>query len=200
VLRLRDDGSVPKDNPFVGRANALPEIFTYGHRNAYGLAFHPQTGALWECEFGPMGGDELNVLVAGRNYGWPLVSAGRNYSGTPVSEEPWWRPGMEMPAFAWNPSVNPTNILFYTGTAFAGWRGSLFVSGLGSKQLQRLTINQKGLVVGRPESLLGQLGLRFRDIRQGPDGALYVLTEGRPSGNDDVDGAVLRIEPAPSTA
>ena len=144
-----------------------------------------------------MGGDELNVLVAGRNYGWPRVSAGRNYSGTAVSEQPWWQPGMEMPAFAWNPSVNPTNILFYTGTAFAGWRGSLLVSGLGSKQIQRLTINQKGLVVGRPEALLGELGLRFRDIRQEPDGALYVLTEGRPSGNDDVDGSVLRIEPAP---
>jgi glucose/arabinose dehydrogenase len=197
VLRLRDDGSVPMDNPFVGDADALPEILTYGHRNPYGLAFHPQTGALWECEFGPMGGDELNVLVAGRNYGWPLVSFGRNYSGTQVSEQPWWRPGIEMPAFAWNPAVNPTNILFYTGTAFVGWRGSLFVSGLGSKQLQRLTVNREGLVVGRPESLLGQLGLRFRDIRQGPDGALYVLTEGRPSGNDDVDGAVLRIEAAP---
>ena len=197
VLRLRDDGSVPKDNPFVGREDALPEIFTYGHRNPYGLAFHPQTGALWECEFGPMGGDELNVLVAGRNYGWPLVSAGRNYSGKPVSEQPWWRPGIEMPAFAWNPSVNPTNILFYTGTAFAGWRDSLFVSGLGSKQLQRLTINREGQIVGRPESLLGELGLRFRDIRQGADGALYVLTEGRPSGNDDVDGSLLRIEAAP---
>jgi glucose/arabinose dehydrogenase len=196
VLRLRDDGSVPKDNPFVGRANALPEIFTYGHRNAYGLAFHPQTGALWECEFGPMGGDELNVLVAGRNYGWPLVSLGKNYSGTPVSEQPWWQPGIEMPAYTWNPSVNPTNILFYTGTAFAGWRGSLIVSGLGSKQLQRLTLNRQGLIAGRPESFLGQLGLRFRDVRQAPDGALYVLTEGRPSGNDDVDGSVLRIEPA----
>jgi aldose sugar dehydrogenase len=200
VLRLRDDGSVPKDNPFVGRKDALPEIFTYGHRNAYGLAFHPQSGALWECEFGPMGGDELNVLVAGRNYGWPLVSFGRNYSGKQVSEQPWWQQGIEMPAFAWNPAVNPTNILFYTGTAFAGWRNSLIVSGLGSKQLQRLTINREGLVVGRPESLLGQLGLRFRDIRQGPDGALYVLTEGRPSGNDDTDGAVLRIEAAPPEA
>jgi glucose/arabinose dehydrogenase len=200
VLRLRDDGSVPKDNPFVGRADALPEIFTYGHRNPYGLAFHPQTGALWECEFGPMGGDELNVLVAGRNYGWPLVSAGRNYSGKPVSEQPWWQPGIEMPAFAWNPSVNPTNVLFYTGTAFAGWRNSLFVSGLGSKQLQRLTINRDGQIAGRPEPLLGELGLRFRDIRQGTDGALYVLTEGRPSGNDDVDGALLRIEAAPESA
>jgi glucose/arabinose dehydrogenase len=200
VLRLRDDGSVPDDNPFIGRADALPEIFTYGHRNAYGLAFHPQSGALWECEFGPMGGDELNVLVAGQNYGWPLVSVGRNYSGAHVSEQPWWRPGMEMPAYVWNPSVNPTNILFYTGTAFVGWRNSLLVSGLGSKQVQRLTLNRSGLVVGQPESLLGQLGLRFRDIRQGRDGALYVLTEGRPQGNDDADGAVLRIEPAPEDA
>jgi glucose/arabinose dehydrogenase len=196
VLRLNDDGSVPKNNPFVGRPNALPEIFTYGHRNPYGLAFHPQSGALWECEFGPMGGDELNVLVAGYNYGWPLVSVGRNYSGTQVSEQSWWRPGMEMPAYVWNPSVNPTNILFYTGTAFVGWRNSLLVSGLGSKQIQRLTLNSKGLVVGQPESLLGQLGLRFRDIRQSPDGALYVLTEGQIRG-EDFDGSLLRIEPVP---
>lgn len=195
VLRLRDDGSVPKDNPFVGRADAKPEIYTYGHRNAYGLAFHPQTGQLWECEFGPMGGDELNVLQGGRNYGWPLVSVGRNYSGVPVSDQAWWRPGMEMPAYVWNPTVNPTNILFYSGDRFVGWRGSLIVSGLGSKQLQRLAINRQGLITGRPESLLGQLGLRFRDVRQGPDGLLYVLTEGRGSGNDDTDGALLRIEP-----
>ncbi len=197
VLRLRDDGSVPNDNPFVGRADAKPEIYTYGHRNAYGLAFHPQTGQLWECEFGPMGGDELNVLQPGRNYGWPLVSVGRNYSGVPVSDQSWWRPGMEMPAYVWNPTVNPTNILFYTGDRFVGWRGSLIVSGLGSKQLQRLAVNRQGLITGRPESLLGQLGLRFRDVRQGPDGALYVLTEGRGSGNDDTDGSLLRIEPEP---
>jgi glucose/arabinose dehydrogenase len=197
VLRLRDDGSVPSDNPFVGRADAKPEIYTYGHRNAYGLAFHPQTGQLWECEFGPMGGDELNVLQPGRNYGWPLVSVGRNYSGLPVSDQSWWRPGMEMPAYVWNPTVNPTNILFYSGDRFVGWRGSLIVSGLGSKQLQRLAVNRQGVIVGRPESLLGQLGLRFRDVRQGPDGALYVLTEGRGSGNDDTDGSLLRIEPEP---
>jgi len=199
VLRLNDDGSVPKSNPFVGRANALPEIFTYGHRNPYGLAFDPRSGALWECEFGPMGGDELNVLVAGQNYGWPLVSMGRNYSGTQVSEQPWWRPGMEMPAYVWNPSVNPTNIIFYTGTAFVGWRNSLLVSGLGSKQIQRLTVNTKGLVVGHPESLLGQLGLRFRDIRQGPDGVLYVLTEGQIRGEDS-SGSLLRLESAPEEA
>jgi len=196
VLRLRDDGTIPKDNPFVGRAGAKPEIYTYGHRNAYGLAVHPETGELWECEFGPLGGDELNVLHPGRNYGWPLVSMGRNYTGLPVSSEPWWRPGMEMPRFFWSPSVNPTNILFYTGTRFPGWRGMLIVSGLGSKQLQLLRINKEGNVIGRPISMLNQLGVRFRDVRQGPDGFLYVLTEMRNAGNDDTDGAVLRIEPA----
>jgi glucose/arabinose dehydrogenase len=195
ILRLRDDGSVPPDNPFVGRADALPQIYTYGHRNPYGLAFHPQSGTLWECEFGPLGGDELNLLIPGRNYGWPLVSGGRNYSGIPVSDQPWWRPDIEMPLFVWNPSVNPTNILFYTGDRFPGWKGSLIVSGLGSKQLQRLTLNRQGLIIGRPETMLLELGVRYRDIRQGPDGALYVLTEGRVSGNEDRDGAVLRIEP-----
>jgi glucose/arabinose dehydrogenase len=196
VLRLRDDGTIPKDNPFVGRAGARAEIYSYGHRNPYGLAFHPESGELWECEFGPLGGDELNVIQPGRNYGWPLVSMGRNYSGIPVSSESWWRPGMEMPRFFWSPSVNPTNILFYTGTRFAGWRGRLIVSGLGSKQLQVLQVNKAGNVIGRPISILNQLGVRFRNVRQGPDGLLYVLTEMRLQGNEDVDGALLRIEPA----
>jgi glucose/arabinose dehydrogenase len=195
ILRLRDDGTVPSDNPFVGQPNVKPEIYTYGHRNAYGLAFHPESGELWECEFGPMGGDEINVLRPGRNYGWPLVSVGRNYTGEPVSDQPWWRPGMEMPVYVWNPTFNPTNILFYTGNRFPGWRRNLIASGLG-KQLQRLTVNQSGAIVGRPQSFLGQLGQRFRDVRQGPDGFLYVLTETRNAGNDDVDGSVLRIEPA----
>jgi len=196
VLRLRDDGRVPQDNPFVGRAGARPEIYTYGHRNAYGLAFHPESGELWECEFGPLGGDELNVLQPGRNYGWPLVSLGRNYTGLPVSERSWWRPDVEMPRFFWSPSVNPTNILFYTGTKFPGWRSSLIVSGLGSRQLQLLRINKDGNVIGRPVVMLNQLGVRFRDVRQGPDGFLYVLTEMRNAGNDDLDGSLLRIEPA----
>ena len=196
VLRLQDDGTPAKGNPFIGRAGARPEIYTYGHRNAYGLAFRPDTAELWECEFGPIGGDELNILLPGKNYGWPLVSLGRNYTGQPVSEQAWWAPGLEMPVYFWNPTFNPTNILFYTGNRFPAWRRSLIVSGLGSKQVQRLTINQRGAVVGRPVSMLGQLGQRFRDVRQGPDGLLYVLTEGRVSGNEDLDGAVLRIEPA----
>lgn len=197
VLRLRDDGTAPASNPFVGRADAKPEIYTYGHRNAYGLAFHPETGQLWACEFGPMGGDELNVLLPGGNYGWPLVSVGRNYTGEPVSEQSWWRPGMEMPVYVWNPTVNPSSILFYKSRRFPGWNGSLIVSGLGSSQLQRLTVNRRGQVVGRPQVMLEQLGLRFRVAIEGPEGELYVATEGRVAGNDDTDGAVLRIDPEP---
>jgi glucose/arabinose dehydrogenase len=196
ILRLKDDGTAAPGNPFIGRPDARPEIYSYGHRNAYGLAFHPESGQLWECEFGPLGGDELNILLPGRNYGWPLVSLGRNYSGQQVSEQSWWAAGIEMPVFFWSPSFNPTNILFYTGSRFPSWRRTLIVSGLGSKQVQRLTINQSGMVVGRPVSMLGQLGQRFRDVRQGPDGLLYLLTEGRVAGNEDVDGSVLRIEPA----
>jgi glucose/arabinose dehydrogenase len=123
------------------------------------------------------------------------VSLGRNYTGQPVSEQGWWAPGLEMPVYFWNPTFNPTNILFYTGTRFPSWRRNLIVSGLGSKQVERLTINQRGQVVGKPIMMLGQLGQRFRDVRQGPDGLLYVLTEGRVTGNADLDGAVLRIEP-----
>ena len=191
VLRLRDDGTAPTDNPFVGRADARPEIFTYGHRNPYGLAFHPETGQLWECEFGPLGGDEINILAAGKNYGWPLVSLGRNYTGQLVSDQPWWRPGIEMPVYFWNPVMNPTALLFYTGNRFTSWRRTLIVSGLGSKQLQRFPLSQQGLN-GRPQSMLGQLAQRFRNVKQGPDGFLYVLTEGRVSGNADLDGSLLR--------
>jgi glucose/arabinose dehydrogenase len=194
VLRLRDDGTIPDDNPFVGRPGVKPEIYTYGHRNQYGLAFHPQTGALWESEIGPLGGDEINILLPGRNYGWPLVSLGREYDGTAVSDQPWWRPDIEMPVFFWVPAISPSGMVFYTGDRFPNWKGNLFVSALG-KQLQRLTFNAKGLLVGKPEQLLLQINQRLRDVRQGRDGCLYVLTEGRIMG-DDTLGAVLRIEPA----
>jgi glucose/arabinose dehydrogenase len=196
VLRLRDDGSIPADNPFASDPKAKGEIYTYGHRNPYGLAFHPPTGRLFECEFGPLGGDEINLLLPGRNYGWPLVSLGRNYSGQSVSDQSWWRAGMEMPAYFWSPSFNPSNIIFYTGRKFAGWRNSLIASGLGSKHLQRLAMTQAGIVLGRPESFLRELDVRFRDVRQGPDELLYVLTERRTAGNDDTDGLLLRVEPA----
>lgn len=197
ILRLRDDGSIPPDNPFVKDPKALGEIFTYGHRNAYGLAFHPQTGELWASEFGPAGGDELNLLMPGHNYGWPLVSLGRNYTGTLVSDQPWWRPGMDMPVFHWNPVINPSNMLFYTGTKFPTLKGSLIVAGAGTKRIVQLTFGVG--MFRQADSMLSELNVRFRDIRQGPDGCLYVLTEGRSRGNQDTDGMLLRIEPATAT-
>ena len=197
VLRLRDDGSIPPDNPFVQDTKAKGEIFTYGHRNPYGLAFHPQTGELWESEFGPAGGDELNLLTPGHNYGWPLVSFARNYTGTLVSAQPWWRPGMEMPIFHWNPVLNPSNMIFYTGRKFAQLTNSLIVAGAGTKRIVQLSVN--GRFVRQVDSMLRELNVRFRDIRQGPDECLYVLTEGRSRGNQDTDGMLLRIEPVPTT-
>jgi glucose/arabinose dehydrogenase len=194
TLRLRDDGGVPIDNPFVGRTDAKPEIFTYGHRNGYGLAFHPETGELWQAEIGPLGGDEINILRAGRNYGWPLVSLGRNYTGTLVSEEPWARPGMENPRLFWVPSISPSSIMFYTGDRFPTWKGSLFVGALNGKQLQRVSFNQP-VQAERREGLLTQLNVRIRDVQQGPDGLIYVATEARSAGVD-ADGTILRLEPA----
>jgi len=194
VLRLRDDGGVPADNPFAGRPDAKAEIYTYGHRNGYGLAFHPETGVLWQAEIGPMGGDEINILLPGKNYGWPLVSMGRNYTGTLVSEEPWFRPGMENPRMFWVPSISPSSIVFYTGDRFPSWKGSLFVGALNGKQLQRISFNQP-TQAERREPLLTQLDIRIRDVVQGPDGCLYVATE-RTFGGDAADGTILRIEPA----
>lgn len=194
VLRLNDDGSVPEDNPFVGRTGARPEIFTYGNRNGYGLAFHPETGELWELEIGPMGGDEINILHAGANYGWPLVSMGRNYSGTLVSDQPWFRPGMENPRVFWVPAISPSGMTFYTGDRFPDWKGSLFIGSLSGQQVQRLTFDRPGQAEGR-EPLLRELGVRFRDVEQGPDGYLYLTTEVR-YGSGQPDGAILRLEPA----
>jgi aldose sugar dehydrogenase len=194
VLRLKDDGGIPADNPFVARAGAKPEIYTYGHRNTYGLSFHPETGALWQAEIGPLGGDEVNILVPGGNYGWPLVSSGRNYTGTLVSDEPWYRPGMQMPRIVWVPSISPSSILFYTGDKFPSWKGSLFVGALTTRQLQRVSFNQPSQAERR-EALLTQLDIRVRDVAQGPDGLLYVVTE-KASGGANPDGTLLRIEPA----
>jgi glucose/arabinose dehydrogenase len=194
VLRIRDDGSVPKDNPFVARADAKPEIFTYGHRNTYGLAFNPETGALWQSEIGPMGGDEVNILVPGHNYGWPLVSMGRNYTGSLVSDQPWFRQGMDNPRIFWVPSISPSSIIFYTGDKFPAWKNNLFVGALNGKQLQRIAFNQPSQAERR-EPLLTQLDIRIRDVQQGPDGDIYVATEKR-TGGTEADGTVLRIEPA----
>ena len=200
VLRLRDDGSVPDDNPFVGRQGHHPEIFSMGHRNQLGLAFHPETGALWASENAPMGGDEVNIIAPGRNYGWPIVSYSREYFGPRVSERP-WQEDMEQPEIVWIPSIAPSGLLFYTGDRFPVWKGSLFVGSLMTGRvertghLERISFNRQGLEQRR-EWLLGDLRQRIRDVRQGPDGLIYVLTDGaRMTGQDDRDAAILRIEP-----
>jgi glucose/arabinose dehydrogenase len=194
TLRLRDDGSVPADNPFAGRADAKPEIFTFGHRNGYGLAFHPETGELWQAEIGPMGGDEVNILLPGHNYGWPLVSTGRNYTGTLVSESPWARPGMDNPRMHWVPSISPSSIMFYTGDKFPRWRNSLFVGALTTQQLLRVAFGQPSQAERR-EGLLVPMRIRVRDVQQSPDGYIYVATE-RSIGGGQASGAILRLEPA----
>jgi glucose/arabinose dehydrogenase len=193
TLRIRDDGSVPPDNPFVGRAGAKPEIFTYGHRNGYGLAFHPETGELWQAEIGPMGGDEVNILLPGHNYGWPLVSMGRNYTGTLVSDQPFHRDGMDDPRMFWVPSISPSSLSFYTGDKFPQWRNNMLVGALNGLSLQRVAFNQPSQAERR-EALLRPLNVRVRDVQQSPDGYLYVATEVRFAGSDP-DGTVLRLEP-----
>jgi glucose/arabinose dehydrogenase len=194
TLRLRDDGSVPPDNPFVGRAGVKPEIFTYGHRNGYGLAVHPETGQLWQAEIGPMGGDEVNILESGHNYGWPLVSMGRNYTGTLASDQPFARPGMDNARMFWVPSISPSSLMFYTGDKFPQWKNNLFVGALTTQQLVRVAFGQPSQAERR-EGLLAGRGLRIRDVQQSPDGYIYVATEGS-SGGIAADGMVLRIEPA----
>ena len=194
TLRLNDDGSIPKDNPFVGRAGAKPEIFTYGHRNGFGLRFHPETGELWQMEIGPMGGDEVNILKKGANYGWPLVSMGRNYSGTLVSDQPWYREGMENPRIFWVPSVSPAGMAFYTGDKFPEWKGDMIVGTLSGQHVERLSFGKPGQAEPR-QVLLRELGVRFRDVEIGPDGYIYFATEVR-YGSGQPDGAVIRIEPA----
>jgi len=197
ILRLRDDGTIPPDNPFVGRAGARPEIYTYGNRNAYGLAYHPDTGELWESEIGPLGGDEINVLQPGHNYGWPLVSTGRNYTGTPVSDIPWHRDGMDDARMSWIPSISPSGLTFYSGDRFKGWKGSAFLGALNGKALWRVSFsNPKPQQVEQREVLLTSLNTRVRDVLQGPDGNLYIATENE-SGGAAPTGTVLRIEPAP---
>ncbi len=201
VLRLRDDGTAPADNPFVGRADAKPEIYTYGHRNAQGLAWHPDTGELWATEVGPMGGDELNRLVPGHNYGWPLVSLGKIYTGNLASEQAWFRPGMDMPHMFWVPAISPSSLLIYSGDQFPLWRGHYFIGALSGQQLQRVAFNQPPPQPERRESLLTELDARVRDVRQGPDGNLYLAVErdqqsGPGSSRLTPNGSILRIAPA----
>ena len=193
VLRLKDDGSVPSDNPFVGRAGYKPEIYTLGHRDQLGLAIHPESGAVFSNENGPNGGDEINLILPGRNYGWPLLSYGRAYDGPRISEVP-TRDGFEQPLVVWNPSIALSGMTFYSGDRFPSWKGNVFVGGMrqgeipGTGRLDRVVFNPK-MEELRRESLMTELHQRIRDVRQGPDGLLYVLTE-------EEDGALLKIEPA----
>lgn len=193
ILRLRDDGSVPPDNPFVKRAGYRPEIFTLGHRNTLALIVHPETGQVWNSENGPNGGDEINVIAAGRNYGWPLVSFGREYPGPRVSDHP-TREGFESPLVTWIPSIAASGMAVYTGDRFPAWKGNVFVGGMrtgeinGTGHLERIGFNARMEEIRR-ESMFGELRQRIREVRQGPDGLLYLLT-------DEDDGALLRVEPA----
>ena len=194
ILRLKDDGTAPADNPFVGRAGARPEIFTYGHRNSYGLRFHPVTGELWQSEIGPQGGDEVNILKPGANYGWPLVSQGRNYSGTLVSDQPWHREGMEQPVIFWTPQISPAAMAFYTGDKFPQWKNNLIIGALSGQHVELMPFNEKGEPLRRVE-FLSELGVRFRDVEIGADGYVYFSTEVR-YGSGRPDGAIIRLEPA----
>ncbi len=189
INRLHDDGRVPDDNPFVGRPDARPEIWSYGHRNAQGLAIHPQTGDVWINEHGPQGGDELNLILPGRNYGWPVIGYGVNYrSGTAIHEGT-HREGMEQPAHIWVPSIATSGLLIYTGDRFPQWRGDMFVGGLRGEQLARLELD--GTEVVYEETLLSGVG-RIRDVRQGPDGYIYLAIDG----DDDEPTPIVRLEPA----
>jgi glucose/arabinose dehydrogenase len=187
VVRLNDDGSVPPDNPFVNRDGALPEIWSYGHRNIQAAALHPETGKLWEIEHGPKGGDEVNIPEPGKNYGWPVVSHGVNYDGTPVGAGKKDAPGMEDPIYTWTPVIAPSGMLFYSGKAFPEWEGDLFVGGLSATALVRLEIEGENVL--NEERLLTQFGWRIRDIAEGPDGELVVVT-------DHDNGRIVRIAPA----
>lgn len=192
VLRLRDDGKVPADNPFVGQAGYKPEIFSLGHRNQMGIALHPVTAQPWVVEHSVQGGDELNIIEAGRNYGWPIVSLGRQYTGARISKR-FSADGMQEPVVVWVPSIGPSGLTFYSGDAFPQWKGNVFVGSLMTGRiartghLERMVFNDLGEEIRR-ERLLDELRQRIREVRQGPDGLLYLLTEAD-------DAALLRLEP-----
>ncbi len=191
LLRLNDDGSIPANNPFVGREGYLPQIWSIGHRAMEGIDFHPVTGELWASEHGPQGGDEVNIIQPGKNYGWPLVSYGRDYDGSRVSTQP-WQEGLVQPEIFWVPSIATSGLMFYTGDKFPQWQNDLFVGALmtarmpGTGHVERINFNEFG--EQRREWLLTDLKQRIRDVQEGPDGLIYVLTE-------EADGALLVMEP-----
>jgi glucose/arabinose dehydrogenase len=186
VLRINTDGSIPKDNPFVGRAGAHSEIYALGFRDVQGVAIHPRTGKLWTSEHGPRGGDEINAVAKGKNYGFPAIGYGREYTGKPINGDKTSQDGMEQPVYFWTPDIAPAGIAFYAGSRFPAWQGDLFVSALASKALVRLVLKDERVVA--EERLLTELNSRIRGVSEGPDGALYVLTDG-PSGK------ILRLVP-----
>src|SRR5499426_808266 len=185
VVRINPDGSAPRDNPFIGRSGVRPEIWSYGHRNVQAAAMNPETGQLWTVEHGARGGDELNHPEAGKNYGWPIITYGRDYNGSKIGEGA-VKEGMEQPVYYWDPVIAPSGMTFYTGDKFAGWKGSIFVGGLASMALVRLVV-ENGQVVTE-ERYLHELGERIRDVRQGDDGYLYLIT-------DSGSGRLLRVRP-----
>ncbi len=185
IVRIRPDGSVPPDNPFVGRRDAKPEIWALGVRNPQGLAFDPATGKLWEQEHGPRGGDEVNIIEKGRNYGWPIIGYGIDYNGAKIHEST-HKEGMEQPLWHWVPSIAPSGMAFYTGDLFPSWKGNLFIGALAAQLLVRL--ERDGDKITKEERLLAGLRERIRDVRQGPDGALWLLT-------DNPAGRILRLAP-----
>ena len=187
VLRLTEDGGIPPGNPFARLVGTRPEIYSYGHRNPQGLTVHPETGQLWAVEHGPRGGDELNLIAAGANYGWPVITYGKSYAGFSIGEGT-SKPGMTQPQRYWVPSISPSGLAFYNGDAFPQWRGNLFLGALSGQALVRLELD--GATVTHEERLLEALDERIRDVRQGPDGRLYLLT-------DSSNGTLLRLDPAP---
>ena len=204
VLRLNDDGSVPSDNPFAGRTGYKPEIYALGIRNALGLVVHPETGELWDNENGPQGGDEINIIRPGRNYGWPIISYGRAYTGEltgaesgPTSEVP-FAPGLEQPLLFWVPAIAASGMTIYTGDRFSGWKGNILVGGLRSAQLQRVMLDPRGMPLRR-ESMLTELKLRIREVRQGPDGLVYLLASSPAKpGTETIRGGRLSPGSRPS--
>ncbi|HET7711951.1 MAG TPA: PQQ-dependent sugar dehydrogenase [Thermoanaerobaculia bacterium] len=184
IVRIRPDGTIPKDNPFAGRQGVRPEIWSYGHRNVQSAALHPETGELWTVEHGARGGDELNQPQAGKNYGWPVISYGVHYSGGKIGEGS-EKAGMEQPVYYWDPVIAPSGMTFYTGNTYPAWKGSVFIGSLTPGGLVRLVLSNGR--VAKEERYLEDLNERIRDVRQGPDGLLYLLT-------DDDDGRILRIE------